>query len=283
MSSKNDWLKREREAGTEAGAEPVRTGLDYPGAQRGVSPKPGPGRSRGSILSPGGLCSLGTSPREEGSPPWGQPGLAGQGHSWPCPGLGIVLPQREVGWGLPFPPVLLGWSWRICPRALWLTALGTGLFLPGLGQGVGYRAAHLGPLMNTGLPPALGAGASCSWRAGSAPLTRTNVLGTSLEVWEMGHCWPPAPSPLSPPLSRATVHTLVPNGCCSSASKPWPCCLCCFYLGGAQTQGCVGLRSRTVRPTPWEMAVRMAIVDTCHVDAAGGEVLPAPCSVREGA
>lgn len=120
MSSKNDWLKREREAGTEAGAEPVRTGLDYPGAQRGVSPKPGPGRSRGSILSPGRLCSPGTSLREEGSPPWGQPGLAGQGHSWPCPGLGIVLPQREVGWGLSFPPVLLGWSWRICPRALWL-------------------------------------------------------------------------------------------------------------------------------------------------------------------
>lgn len=32
-----------------------------------------------------------------------------------------------------------------------------------------------------------------------------------------------------------------------------------------------------------EVAVRVALVHTCHVEAAEGDVLPAPCSVREWA
>lgn len=46
-----------------------------------------------------------------------------------------------------------------------------------------------------------------------------------------------------------------------------------LLLGGSPDTGMCGAgaaEEQTVRPTPWEMAVRMALVDTCHVDAAGG-------------
>lgn len=33
------------------------------------------------------------------------------------------------------------------------------------------------------------------------------------------------------------IHSLVANGCCSSTSKLWPCCSCCFYSGGRPDTG----------------------------------------------
>lgn len=81
-----------------------------------------------------------------------------------------------------------------------------GLFLPGLGQGAEYGDDHLGPLRNTGLPPALGAGASCSWRAGAAPLTRATYWG---HHWRWGRCGTAGPELLPlchPPLQGHSSH-----------------------------------------------------------------------------
>lgn len=76
MSSKKHGLKREMEklgrargcwGGQRLGQSQRGLGWVLQG-QRGVSPGPGPGRSRGSTLSPGGLCSPGTSPGEDRVP-----------------------------------------------------------------------------------------------------------------------------------------------------------------------------------------------------------------------
>lgn len=85
----------------------------------------------------------------------------------------------------------------------------------------------------------------------------------------MWHCWPSAPSPLSP---------LSPNSPVPQFVLP--------LLRGGQTWDCEGLgllRSRMVHPASLEVAARVALVHACYVEAAEGDVLPAPCSVREWA
>lgn len=69
-------------------------------------------------------------------------------------------------------------------------------------------------------------GCLCPWPCWGCPSPR-HLLGTSPKVEETQSCWSPALSPLLLPC-RAMVHTVVPNGCCSSTSKPRPGSLCCF-------------------------------------------------------
>lgn len=159
-------------------------------------------------------------------------------------------------------------------RDLWMAARGTGLFLPGLGQGVwGYLPWPLDERIQS----------SRCWDelflgGWGWPSHQSHVLGTSLEVRDMWHCWPPAPSPLSPTSPGTQFTPWCKMGAAAVNQSPGPAVCAAFTQGEVRLRG-VGptlLRIWIVHPAPQEMAVRVALLRTC-------QVLPAPCFVREGA
>lgn len=112
------------------------------------------------------------------------------------------------------------------------------LFLPGLCQGAEYGAAHLGPLVNTGLPPALDAEVSCSRGLGLplSPGPRAGDITGGAGDW---HCWPPAPSPSSPTSPRTEFTPWCQTGAAAAHQSPGPA-VCAAFTRGEARLGRVG-------------------------------------------
>lgn len=101
-------------------------------------------------------------------------------------------------------------------------------------------------------------------------------------VW---HCWLPASCPLSPLSPGAQFTPWCQMGAAAAHQSLGPAICATFAEGAGQTWGCMRpglLRRGTVSPAPWEMVVKVALTHICHVEPAGGDVLPVSCSEQRG-
>lgn len=154
-----------------AGEEPVGTGLGYPGANQ-CQPQPTAWEVQGEHALPRRALQPRDQPQREGGPhPWDQPGRATAGlvQDW-----GYCCPKGRLDgsslsfqwcWDGPEGLVLELYDWQP-----WAWAY----FCLVWGQGLGCR--------------------SCSWRAGTAPFTRTTCWR---HHWRYGRCGTACPSLLS--------------------------------------------------------------------------------------
>lgn len=272
MSSKKHWLKREMQklertrgcwGGQRLGWSQCSLGWVV-GGQKGGQPQTGtwggPGRA---LLPQEGCAALAAAAGTIESP-----SLRSSGLGWAGSQLASSCCKGRLDGG----SLSLQCCWDD-PGGFSLE-LGTGLFLPGLGQGVsGCLPWPLDEHIQSSRSwDELFLG-SCGW-----PSHQSHVLRTSLEVRDMWHCWLLTPSTLKPTSPGTQFTPWCQMGAAAVNQSPGPA-VCAAFTQGEVRLGGVGpalLRIRTVHPAPREMAVRVALLRAC-------QVLPAPCTVREGA